>query len=183
MSALIPVWNGSITPRCWANSANSNTVTNTTTETAFDQFLTVPAGTGGYTNAVMRLSAMGIMSTALLNLGFTFRIRWGGTGITGTVIGASSGLSLASSISDGGWSADVVIRVINTDTAGTMELQGQATFQGGALTNIPLYIPNTGTFAVDNSIDNNVYLTAQWTTASASNQIQIRSLIVDLNRP
>lgn len=182
MGTLAEISNVGIVRHCYVNEAVSNIVTNTTTETAFDQFWTLKSGFGYILNATARIYAQGTISTGLLNLGFTFRIRWGGTGTNGTVIGSSGGIALASSVSDGGWYCNAVITVRDANTAGGGEMQAQAGFQAGAVTNIPLAMPNTGNFAAQWDQENNVHMTAQWNTASSANKIQLRSMVVDWDR-
>lgn len=183
MASLIRASSFSFPRRTYLNSAVSNVVTNTTTETVLDQFYTHPATNveTSNPNTAIRLEASGVMSTGILNLGFNFRMRWGGIG--GTVIATTGGISVASSLSDGGWWFRSTIFLRNPSFIGTAECQSYGAFQGGALTNIPVFMPSVGTFSINTSTPIDVVLTAQWTTATASNQIQIRSFMADCDQP
>lgn len=183
MTALVKVTSVAIPPRTYINSVASNTVTSTTTETAFDQVFTLPSQAidDVKVNTLIRLSAAGTMSTGILNLGFTFRMRFGG--ISGTVLASTGGVSVAASLSDGGWIFKSDIYVRSVGFSGTGECQSNGSFQGGALTSLPVFMPNTGTFPIDTSVSNDIVLTAQWGTSTANNAITMRSIVVDWYTP
>lgn len=182
MGALVSVTNPAVPRRTYANTAPSNTVTNTTSETAFDQYFTMPSQFEGLTpNSLVRFYASGIMSTGLLNLGFTFRIRWGGAG--GTIVATTGGISLTASLSDGGWYCRSEFMIRTPAAAGAAECQTLAAFQAGALTAVPIFMPSTGTFAIDTTTQNDIVLTVQWNTATANNSIQVRSMVAEIDTP
>jgi hypothetical protein len=160
--------------------APSNVITNSTAETAFDPTYTLPSQSD-FTltpHTTIRLRAWGIVSTGALNLGFTLRMRW--NSLSGTIIASSGGITVAGLLSDGGWWMESIVILRSSVLA---EAQSTAVFQGGALvaTNVPM--PSTGTFAIDTNGANDLLISAQWTTATASNSIQMRALAVDVDYP
>jgi hypothetical protein len=114
--------------RSYVNFAPSNAITNTSTETAFDPTYTVPDQNSFSLppHTTIRMRAWGVISTGVLNLGLTLRIRWGN--ISGTVIASSGGITVAGLLSDGGWWMESVIILRTPAVAGTAECQYRQLF-------------------------------------------------------
>lgn len=183
MTALVLLANSASQRRSYINGSPSNTVTNTTTETAFDQVFTLPSQSQQTVtqNTAIRLQAWGIMSSGLLNLGFTFRLRWGG--ISGTIIATTGSINVASSLSDNGWFADAVIMIRSTGASGTAEAQSFLAMQSGALGSLSSYMSNTTTFAIDTTVPNDLQFTGQWGVSVGANSIQMRALLASIDFP
>lgn len=177
--SMIQLWNTTAPRRCYANSGPSNTITNTTTETVFDTAYTVinPNVATLVSNSTFRISALGTISTGLISLGFRFRLRWGG--LTGPILADTNGITILSSLTNAGWLMHSIVTIVSNDANGTVQGQSYGTFQSGAL----LAMPTVSTVAADFTQDNDIVMTAQWTTASANNQITCQSFIVDLDHP
>lgn len=176
MPALIRVLNSYSPPFLYVNDGVSSAITNTTTETAFSQFLTFPNAAQRYIQPITmcRIKATGIMSTGLLNLGLTLRLRWGG--ISGSIICTTGSFNLAASLSDAGWAAESIFLITAVGTTGAMEVQGNGSFSSGLISASLSHMSNNASFTIDTTITNDVVLTAQWGTATANNSIQIRTL-------
>lgn len=183
MTALVSAGNTNGPRLCFVNSGPSSVITNTTTETVFDQVFTYPDQSHRYTlpTTVVRVEAFGVMSTGLLNLGLTLRLRWGG--ISGSVIATTGAVTLTSSLSNEGWFFKGVCMIDSTGGSGTLEAQGFGSF-GSTLTGaLSDHSSNTSTFTIDTINAQDIVLTAQWATATANNQIQIRTITVDVDGP
>lgn len=163
----------------YVNDSDSNTVTNSTSETVLDEFYTLPSENVStmITGLTIRMTALGTISTGLLNLGFRFRLRLNGLG--GTILCDTGGLTILSSLSNGGWLAQSIVTIKDTGASGTVQAQNYATMQSGAL----LAMPTTTPVAIDTTISNDLTYTAQWTTASASNVFVMRSLFIEAMIP
>lgn len=177
--ALLP---NAYSPRFfYASSAPSSAITNTTTETAFDQFLTFPSAPQRYVQPItsLTISANGVISTGLLNLGLTLRVRWGG--ILGTVVCNTGSFNLSSSLSNAGWSADATFLITGVGASGSIEVQGFGSFSSGLLTVNAIQMANTSADTIDTTINNDVVFTAQWGTQTPNNSIQIRTMLAEIN--
>lgn len=165
------------------NSGPSNTVTNTTTETIFNQVWKFPDQTQRITTAptMVRISASGIISTALIAPSFTLRVRWGG--ISGTVVCSTGAFSLTSSLSDAGWIMDATMLITATGSSGSAETQGYCSFQSGLLTLLTNYMVNTTPITLNTQVASDVVVTAQWSSASSSNSIKMNTLVCELDGP
>lgn len=163
----------------YINDSDSAAVTNTTSETVIDQFYTLPSENTitMITGLTIRLTAMGTISTGLISLGFRFRIRVGGLG--GVILADTGGLTILSSLTNGGWLAQSIMTVRDTGPTGLIQAQNYATMQSGAL----LAMPTTSAVALDTTIANDITLTAQWTTATANNVFTMRSLFAEVYTP
>jgi len=183
VTALISLSNSSNLPLRYVNSSPSTAITNTATETVFDQIFTYPSQPNRYTLAptLIRMKAWGIVSTGLLNLGLTIQSRWGG--ISGTVLASSGAITLASSLSQQAWNADLTCVIQSTGSSGTMESQGFLSVTAGLLSVSAASMSNISTISMSTIASNDVVLTAQWTTAAAANSIQARLIHVLVDGP
>lgn len=163
----------------YINDSDSTAITNSTAEAVVDEFYTLPSENTitMITGLTIRLTAMGTISTGLLNLGFRFRLRVGGLG--GVILADTGGLTILSSLSNGGWLAQSILTVKDTGPTGLIQAQNYATMQSGAL----LAMPTTSAVALDTTIANDITFTAQWTTAAAANVFTLRSLFAEVYTP
>jgi len=163
----------------YASDADSAAITNSTAETAFDQLYTLPSENQStmIEGLTIRLTAMGTFSTGLVNLGFRLRCRAGG--LAGSVISDSGALTLIPSLSNAGWFLQTVATVTATGASGSIKAQTTGNLQSGAA----ISIPGTGSVALDTTVPNDIVFTGQWTTASASNILIMRSLFVEVLIP
>lgn len=175
MTSLVALPNA-LSPRwCYASSGPSTPIVNITGERLFDQVFSYPnqSKKAPNTPTLLRVKCSGIMSTGILNLGMRMRVRLGG--LTGTLIGDSGALTATASLSDSGWEAWMTgILTTAGGVSSFMELQGFVAFTGGLLSLQTLYMPNPSAISFDNTVDQDIAFTWQWTTASASNSTQMR---------
>lgn len=183
MTAVTLVGNEGAPRLTYANLTPSNVVTNLTAETAFDTAFTMPAqSTRTFpVGTLLRLKCYGTVSTALLNFNLNLRARWGG--LAGTVMTATGAFGVGASLSDAGWWLELTALVTATGAAGAMEVQGSVQTQAGLLSSSQLHLVNTSTIAINTINSADLVISAQWTTASASNQIQVRSYVLDIDGP
>ena len=181
MTAMISVSPGNSPRMCYINSGPSSVITNTVTETVFDQIFTYPSQSqrSVQPNILVRLKAYGIYSTGLLNLTLTLRARWGG--IAGAILCSSGVLALAPSAANAGWSFDLALLIQAIGISGALEGQGYGSFSAGLLSILPAHMPNASTFIIDTTSASDLVLTAQWGTAAAANQIQLRTCVVEVD--
>lgn len=167
----------------YASNSVSNTVTNNTAETVLNQFYTLPSQSQQNVAAktLIRLRASGIISTALLNFALTLRLRWGG--LTGTVVGTTGSLSVGGSLSSAGWNMEADFVILATGTPGSLDAQSRIFISDGLLGINSGQMANTSPFSIDTSVSSDLVLTAQWGTASASNQFQQLRMVAEIDVP
>jgi hypothetical protein len=149
----------------------TRTITNTTTETTLFGLIigstTLPSNTLAQAST-LRIRMSGMYSTAAVPGNLTIRLKMGATVIASSVITA-----LLVSASNVGWEAEALISCRTAGAGGTVMPGGSfayATSTASARTFADL--TNVGTTsAVDTTVTQQVDLTAQWATASASNTI------------
>jgi len=127
------------------------------------------------------MEARGLVSTGLINLNITLRLRWGGIG--GAIICSTGVSALGASLNDVGWSCNATCLITDVGADGEMEIQGYAAFASGVLSIGADYMPNTSPIALNTTITNDVVVTAQWANATANNQIQVRTMVVEVDGP
>lgn len=164
-------------------TAASSVITNTTTETAFDQVFTFPSQSQRYIAPVtfLQMKALGIMSTGLLNLGARVRVRWGG--IAGSIILDTGALTLSASLGNQGWQLEAMLLITGSGASGQAEAQGQGALSSGLLSITALQMPSSTPIAVDFTQPNDIAVTWQWTTATANNSSQMRIGWAEIDGP
>lgn len=158
-----------------------NTVTNTVADTAFASSYTIPANSLVVGN-VLRVELSGVYSTALVAPTLTVKFKVEGT----TVLATAAINTLVGSSTNLGWTATAMFIVTVIGASGSLECQGLAILSTNAvaaaaltenLTNTAAIgsINTTGTLAVTASV--------VWGTASASNSITARQMVVYVETP
>lgn len=165
------------------NSSISNVVVSTTTETVFNQIWKFPDQSQHNFTAptLVRISACGLVSTALVAPSLTLAVRWGG--ISGTVVCSTGVFSTTSSLTDAGWELDVSLLITSLGTSGTMESQGILSMQSGLLTLLSNFMTSTSTVTFNSQTAADVVVTTKWGTSSASNSIQLKTLVCEVDGP
>lgn len=183
MTALVSMQNSYNPPMRYVNASPSTPITNTSAETVIDQVFTYPADPSRYSQAptLLRMKAWGIVSTGLLNLGFTLRVRFGG--LTGTLLASTGAITIASSLSQQAWNADMTCVFTDTGPTGSMEAQGFLTLNAGLLSVSAASMANVSSISISTVNANDVVMTAQWTTAASANSIQARIIHVLVDGP
>lgn len=173
--ALIHLLSSTAFQNRYVNDSDSNSVTNSTSETVLDQYYTLPPDNVQTLSVgtTIRITAMGTISTGLLNLGFRFRLRVGGLG--GNLLCDTGGLTILSSLTNAGWLAQSIITLKDTGPSGLVQAQNYATMQSGTL----LAMPSTSSVGIDTTQSNDFTYTAQWTTASSNNVFIMRSIFIE----
>ncbi|MBI4546904.1 MAG: hypothetical protein HY707_02915 [Ignavibacteriae bacterium] len=153
----------------YANTAQSNIISNTTAETDFDKNYTLPANCLTVVKAV-RVKAYGRLSTAATAPTLNLRLRYGGTLLTMT-----SSVTLGASLANVGWYFEGLIICRATGASGSVQPNCFANFDTivkcGTLTT-PVTI-NTTTANV-------LKITASWGTASPSNAITLTNVTYEV---
>ncbi len=150
-----------------------NTVANTASETAFTSSYTIPANSLK-AGDVIRVKLWGVYSTAALAPTLTGKIKFGSTVMLNT--GALTSVAL---VSNGGFLVDASFVVQAIGGSGSIDAQGFAEFATAATTGLSVNVANTSAITVDTTTTQAVTATVTWGTASASNTITLRQMIVE----
>lgn len=160
----------------------STTVANTVTETTL-----VGSGVGTDTlptnflvaGKTVRVSAWGVYSTTGTPT-LRYRVRMGG--IAGTVVLDTAAQTTASGVTNRGWRVDGLITCRTTGAGGTVFGQGSSTVSSAAFAAASgtWDMENTATTAIDTTAAQQVVLSAEWGTASASNTITCSNFMVEV---
>lgn len=151
-----------------------NTVANTVTETAFASTTTFAANTLAV-GSVIRLSLTGVFSSTLLSPTLTGKVKLGGATVLNT-----GALTIAVGAANNGWTATGLFIVTAIGATGSVEIQGYAEFATAATTSLSVNVANTAPFTIDTTASLALTVTVQWGTASASNTITLRQMLVEL---
>lgn len=151
---------------------SSTAITNTNAETIFDQFFTYPSqqSRSPQSPELIRLHADGLISSGLINLGLTINVRWGG--LSGALLATTGAITIAASLSQAYWTANMTCVITAPGSSGTMQAQGYINFQAGLLSVSTPSMANTSPITISTAASNDLVLTATWTTAAAANSIQ-----------
>lgn len=157
-------------------TAASEIVANTTTETAFASLYTIPANTLEVGDLI-RVVAYGVYSTAVLAPTIRGRLYLDdGTPVAMLDTGA---LTVVAGATNKGWRAEGSL--VCTDAPPKIDAQGIASFATAATAALSAHIANTGVITAPdfgNAMD--IYLTITWGAASASNTIQLLQLNIEI---
>jgi predicted RecA/RadA family phage recombinase len=152
-------------PLVYSADGASNSVLNTTTETAFNKSVTIPAGRLKKGD-VIRVRGQGIVTSQNAADTLTVQLKLGGTAgvqiaTTGAVDPATNDLVYLE--------ADLVVRTVGV--GGTIVATGlQALGTPGTVTGKPFLKAST---VVDTTITQDLVVTATWSAASASNVVRL----------
>lgn len=166
--------------------SDGTAITNSTTEaviTATHAVYTLPANYFDVIGKAIRIRASGRISNVVTTPGtLTLRVRFGGTGITGIIVAASSAMPLNTTVKTNvtwvlDW--DLTCRSIGATTAATFMHTGMWTSESAVGANagaaaaigIPQSAPAVGT-GFDSTVANQVYLTAQFSVSTATTSLQ-----------
>ncbi len=147
-----------------AITTTSGTVTNTTTETAFDQKVTIPANTL-VAGSILRIQGGVYIPTA--NAGDTLQLK---VKLGSVTLAASAAIDPANAGDFGSFFVDVTVRSTTSLTAkGMVGVASTVTNSGTA-----------GPLAFSAAVANDITVTATWGAASATNVVRLEDLIVSL---
>ena len=149
----------------------TNTVANTAAETNFNSTYTILA------NSIQRptvfsIKLWGVYSAAVAST-LRGKVKLNTTAILDT--GALTGLAASTNL---GWSADFNILFQSIGASAVIDAQGFLQFSTAATTALTVNVPNINTMTIDTTIDQIISLSATWNTASASNSITLRQMIL-----
>lgn len=161
-----------------ANTGNSETVVNTTTETDFTSNGTnyiMPANTVK-TNSLIRFLVYGRFSTKSGSVGtLTIRLKIGAT------IYATSIISPGSSAVDQGFQFTGQMQFRTIGVSGTVYSHLLCVFDGAQASGSTTFIDSSnGTAAVDTTVSNTIQMSAQWSSADADNSITIEQATFEI---
>jgi len=155
----------------YSNIAASTAVTNTTTETAFDKAVTIPANTLKVGD-VIRVRAQAIATLTNATDTLDLQLRLGTTDIlaTGAVDVANNDIGFID--------ADIVVRTVGA--SGTIVAAGHTALGvPGTVTAKPKLLGST---TLDTTADQSVNVSATWGAANAGNSVRLDILNVQLIR-
>lgn len=172
----VPVGSGTL---LYSNTSvpAGNTVANTVTETAFDSSYTIPANSVAVGD-VLRVTATGVYSTALVAPNLTGKLKLGSTTVLNT-----GALTAVAGVANAGWTFQGWIVITGIGAGGALEAQGYAEFATAATTALSVNVTNTAAISLDTTASQALTVTVQWSAASASNSITMRQLVVEKLTP
>lgn len=145
-----------------------NTVTNDTAETAITSEYTFSANTL-LLNDVVRVTLRGVYSTdAAVAPGVGVEFFFGAVSLGGT-----GSITLATSQTNRGWEAHLLLFVTQAGVSGTAEVQGSAQLNGWQ------GIVNTAAISIDTTVDNRLRVKLTWSVADADDTITVRQMLVE----
>lgn len=155
-----------------------NTVANTAVATAFTSNYTVPANLL-QVGSVITVQAFGVLSCAGLAPTIQVQLKMGSTVLldTGTIavlIGSSTNV---------GWNMLGRLVVQQTGSSGKIEAQGSARFATGVASSAVVSLDNTAPITIDTTSNETLTIVVDWGTASTSNTITLRELMVWIDNP
>ncbi len=169
-------WRSCVSGVLFANTTVPAAVANTVTETTFAQSYTIPAN-DCQPGRLYRITAQGSYSTTASPT-MTFRLKLGSTNIA-----ATNAIVMGTTQTNRGWRVEGQFVCITTGSSGTIESQGAATVGLTAITIGGGDMVTTTRPTINTTTTQAVQLSVQWGTASASNTITLRQLIVEMSGP
>lgn len=172
-------WRNCIGGLVFANTTVTNTVSNTNSETDFNQNYTIPANdcTPGRVYRVTAQGTYGSASSGNLRL----KLKLGTTVVTST----NSGQPGASQAADSrGWRVEAQITCITAGSSGSVEAHGFATIattNGSSAQSREMF--NTSAITVNTTTSQTLQLSALWSVADSANTITMRQIIVEAIGP
>lgn len=160
----------------YANTSipSGNTIANTASETAFASTYDIPAN-ALQVGDVVRVRLWGIYGTALVAPTLRGRLKIDGA----TVLDTGTLTTVVGSLMDRGWwgVADFVVTAIGA--SGSLEMQGFVSFSTAASAALAVHLANTAAITVDTTQALTLSTTIEWGTASASNTMKLRTMLVE----
>lgn len=145
-----------------------NTVANTAADTNFTSKYTLAANALSV-GQVIRFTASGTYGTALLVAPtITLSVKFGSTVV------ASGSQTLILNLANKGWSLDAQFIVFATGSSGTIEGQGDFSFDTAVTKTV-----NTSSITVNTTVSNDLQISANWSAANSNNTITLRQLIIE----
>jgi hypothetical protein len=146
-------------------SQSGDAIANTLTETNFTVastivFGTIPANAADL-NRAWRISAAGTCGSAAGTATLTIRVKVGATTFLTLVLTPATGAS-------GKWSVEAWVFARTTGSSGTVQGDGSGWSNG-----VSVAVDNQSGLTMNTTVANNVFLTGQWSVASASNTAKI----------
>lgn len=163
-----------------AITTTSSAVTNTSTETAFDQSVSIPAGRIQVVGTVLKIRAK-VRQTGG-NANDTLRLKCRLDTITGVTLGQTPAVDVTNAGGDLGV-LDLVVTLRAVGASGTMMVDGfggispgQAVATGGNVQTTG----TAGTIAIDTTAGHTIVITATWSAADAANSCVLEDLVVTI---
>lgn len=149
-----------------------NTIANTNVETAFTSSYTIPANSL-VVGDVLDIWMRGVYSTAVVPPTGRAKLKIGST-----VIADTGTISALATVTNAPWWAHIQVVVQSLGATGAFECQADVEFGTTATAALTVGIPNTATFSIDTTSSEAITSTFTWGTASASNTITLREMVV-----
>jgi hypothetical protein len=164
-----------------------NTVSNTVADTAFASLNSIP-GNFLTVGSLIRVHARGTVSTALANVSFTFRIRYG------AVLMLLGNVTVPNGVTNGGFEITADMIVTSIGGAGTLECNGTlivGNISSGAAAGTPAgaqgiigaMMVNIAPVTATTASPRDITLFVQMGAAAAAVKAVLRSFVVDIIRP
>ncbi|HSH31078.1 MAG TPA: hypothetical protein VK963_00200, partial [Candidatus Saccharimonadales bacterium] len=145
-----------------------NTWSNTTAENNFASNYSLPADSL-IPGKVIKITARGSHGTTSVTGGnMNIRLKFGST----VLVATGSQVLTPGLNSNTGWQAEFTITGVSNTT---VEAQGRATYSNGSISTA-----NTALVTLDTTLGHTIQLSEQWSSASNSNTITLRQLIIEV---
>jgi trimeric autotransporter adhesin len=158
---------GAISNTLYVNSATSASVTNTTTETLFNQNFTVLASKVAV-GTTFRIKAFGAYTNTAANT-FTFKCK------LGSAIVLSSGSLTAVNGSNKQWTMEAYLTITSTGSSGSLNGGGDVAINDGNFT----ALASSGV-GVNTTTNNALGVSIQWGSALTTSTISLAFLVVEI---
>ncbi len=171
-------WRNCLGSLAYANTAVSNSVVNTITETNFDKNYTIPAD-DCQPGKVYRITARGLYGTQNwgINPASTLTIR---VKIGSTVVASTGAINPGANRVNRQWTLDFNITCITAGSSGSVEGQGIFRLFTAAATEAESEVSNTATIgAINFTTAQTLQLSAEWSAAYANSTVTIRQLVIE----
>lgn len=165
----------------WGSITTSNSIANSTSETDFNQQFTLPAnafsggsqGNGNNSLNSLHFRYAGVYSSTGTPT-LAFQLKATDPTPTTNVIVNTGGLPVGTNASSKGFVVDIHVIMVNPAT-NTVRVTAEISING-----LAPYIIATGDVTLDPTVAQTFKLTGQWSAASASNTVALRSAKVEL---
>lgn len=160
--------------------ASSTAISNTATETAFDQSVSVPAGRIQTAGTVLKIRAKVRVTSGTSTDTLTLRARLDTT--AGVLLGATPAVDVTNAGGDLGV-LDLTATIRTVGASGTLVADGLGGISPGAAvaTGGNVQVTGTaGTVAIDTTAAHSLVITAQWSAASSSDSCVLEDLVATI---
>src|SRR5665213_1126498 len=159
--------------------AGGDTVANTVTQTAFPSSDYTVLANSLAAGDVLRLRCWGTYSVLFVSTtNLTVAIKMGST----TLVGIAALPNVTENATNLSWNLEALFTVHSIGSSGSIEAQGETTFEADSLTQTSGFGPNTAPITVNTTINEAVQVFVTWGAANAGNSITLREMAFEQMR-